>query len=216
MRAVLRVLVTVAVMSAAAFAQLAAQEPRLAGRLGEPARARVDSMLSVARASRLPTEPLVDRALEGVAKKAPEALIVSAVGRLMGELRLARQAFGEDASAAELNAGASALRAGATGAQLASLRRLRPGKSLTIAAGVFAELVAAGVPADTGIAAVLALASNAGDADYIAFRRNVERDIALGASPAASVGARLQVAAPMADEAGQSTGSPTRPRKRKP
>jgi hypothetical protein len=88
-----------------------------------------------------------------------------------------------------------------------------------------ADLVAAGVAADTGIAAVLALASNARDADYIAFRRNVERDIALGASPASSIGTRLRGMGEMADglqstpgtttvSAGGRPGAP--PKKRKP
>jgi hypothetical protein len=150
-------------------------------------------------------------------------LIIAAVNRLLDELRQARQAFGAQASAAELTAGASALRAGATQAELARLRQLRPDHALTVAAGVLADLVAAGVPAETGIAAVLALASNAGDADYIAFRRNVERDIALGASPAASVGARLRAVGEMADGAMSAPGRDTQngsgsspPRKRKP
>ena len=72
---------------------------------------------------------------------------------------------------------------------------------------MLADLVAAGVGADKGIAAVLALASNAGDADYIAFRRNVERDIALGASPASSIAARLRAAAPTAADGESFTGS---------
>jgi hypothetical protein len=197
-----------------------AQEPRLIGKLAEPARSQIDGMLDAARSERLPAEPLVDRALEGAAKGAAPDGIVSAVRRLLGELRSARQAFGETASAAELTAGASALRAGATSADLARLRSLRPRQPLTIPAGVLADLVAAGVAADTGIAAVLALASNAGDADYIAFRRNVERDIALGASPAASIGARLAAeradAAPSAPTLGTAGGGGTPPRKRKP
>ena len=104
---------------------------------------------------------------------------------------------------------------------LAKLKQLRPRQPLTIPTGVLADLVAAGVAADTGIAAVLSLASNAGDADYIAFRRNVERDIAQGASPAASVGVRLRAMGDMAAEAprdlstGQ-TGSTAPPRKIKP
>jgi hypothetical protein len=186
-----------------------AQEPRLAGRLPDAPRRQVDAILDAARAGGLPVEPLVDRALEGAAKGARPDLIVAAVTRLMEELRQARASFGDAASAAELTAGASALRAGATRADLARLRSLRPRQPLTIPAGVLADLVAAGVAADTGIAAVLALASNAGDADYIAFRRNVERDIALGASPSSSVGARLRAAAEMADAAtpGNTTSS---------
>jgi hypothetical protein len=204
-------------------AQTSAQEARLVGRVGEETRTQLDAVLNTARINGLPTEPLVDRALEGVAKRARPELIVTAVNRLLEELRQARQAFGETASAAELTAGASALRAGASRDDLARLRTMRPRQPLTIPAGVLADLVAAGVAADTGIAAVLALASNARDADYIAFRRNVERDIALGASPAASIGARLRGMGEMADaapnlqSAGASGGTPsTPPKKRKP
>jgi hypothetical protein len=221
MRIALRFVLLVT-MLAAAVSEASAQEPRLVGRLPDAARTRVDGILVTARADGLPVEPLVDRALEGLAKGAQPERIVVAVTRLLDELRHARQAFGETASAPELIAGASALRAGATPANLAQLRQLRPRQSLTIPAAVLADLVAAGVAADTGIAAVLTLASNAADADYIAFRRNVERDIALGASPASSVGARLRAAGDMLETAapsqpttasGSSTGAPG---KRKP
>lgn len=196
-----------------------AQESRLVGRLPDATRAQVDAIVLEARTAGLPTEPLVDRALEGAAKRAPSDRIVAAVARLRDELRVARVAFGEAASTGELAAGASALRAGATRDDLARLRSLRSGHSLTIAAAVLADLVAAGVPADTGIAAVLALAPNARDADYIAFRRNVERDIVLGASPAASIGARLRAVGDLAETPGLDTnaGAPKTPvKKRKP
>jgi hypothetical protein len=190
-----------------------AQEPRLLGRLPDAPRLQVNEILDAAHEAGLPTEPLVDRALEGVAKGAVPNMIVAAVLRLRGELGLARDAFGVTASAAELTAGASALRAGATRGNLARLRQLRPGHPLTVPAGVLADLVAAGVPIETGLAAVLALADSAADADYVAFRRNVERDIALGASPVAAVGVRLRAAVDVLSSAG---GTGSTPRKRKP
>jgi hypothetical protein len=201
-------------------AAVTGQDPRLVERLPDALRAQVDGIVSGARAAGLPTEPLVDRAFEGATKGAPPDLIVKAVNRLRDELRVARDAFGASASAGELTAGASALRAGASREDLARLRglRSRSGYRLAIAAGTLADLVARGVPADTGIAAVLALASNASDADYIAFRRNVERDIAQGASPAASIGARLRVVAEMFDgvRALSAGGAATPPAKKKP
>jgi hypothetical protein len=198
-----------------------AQEPRLVGRLPDAARVQVDGILDAARTSRLPTEPLVDRALEGAAKGAPPDRIVLAVTRLRQELSVAREAFGDTASAAELTAGASALRAGATRDDLAQLRRLRPGQPLTVAAAVLADLAAAGVPIDAGISAVLALARDADDADYVAFRRNVERDIALGASAVAAIGVRLRAVSELTAPAdpqsgGFNSGTRSGPRKRKP
>jgi hypothetical protein len=193
------------------------QEPRLVGRLPDPARAQVDAILNAARTRGLPIEPLVDRALEGAAKGAPPAAIVTAVTRLRDELVVVRGAFGETASTAELTAGTSALRAGATVEELARLRRLRPRQPLTVAAAVMADLVAAGVPADTAVGAVLALAYDADDADYIALRRNIQRDIVLGASPAAALGVRIRAATEMGD--GTSSAplpGPGGSRKRKP
>jgi hypothetical protein len=61
------------------------------------------------------------------------------------------------------------------------------------------------------VGAVLAIAPNAADADYVSFRRNVQRDIALGASPAAALGVRLrglgELAANPADGGTTTTGS---------
>ncbi len=192
------------------------QEPRLAGRIPDAARAQVDAILDAARASGLPAEPLVDRALEGSAKGASPGLIVAAVTRLRDELLVVRSTFGASASPAELAAGASALRAGARSRDLAELRKLRPGQPLTVAAAVLADLVAAGVPADTAVGAVLVMASDAGDADYVAFRRNVQRDIMLGASPAAALGVRLRSATNLADAPGNETTATGGRRKQKP
>jgi hypothetical protein len=193
------------------------QEPRLLGRVPDAARARVDAILDAARVRGLPVEPLVDRALEGATKGAPPAVIIAAVTRLRDELVVVSSAFGETASTAELTAGASALRAGAGADDLARLRRLRPGRPLTVAAAVMADLVAAGVAADTAVGAVLALAQNADDADYIAFRRNVQRDIELGASPAAALAVRIRSAGDLANSPGSETVPGTgASRKRKP
>jgi hypothetical protein len=62
---------------------------------------------------------------------------------------------------------------------------------VTVAAAVLADLVAVGVPPDTAAAAVIALARTTDDVAYLAFRRSIERDVALGASPVAALGVRL-------------------------
>jgi hypothetical protein len=194
-----------------------AQESRLVGRLPDVARASVDSIIESARGRGLPVEPLVDRALEGAAMGAAPGIIVGAIRRLHDELVVVRGAFGGSATTAELTAGVSALRAGATPQDLTRLRRLRPGRPLTVAAAVLADLAAAGVPADTAVGAVLVLARDADDADYIAFRRNVQRDIEQGASPAAALAIRVRGALAEADAPALGTGTPPPPRpKQKP
>ena len=163
----------------------AAQDQRL-DRLDPSVRPLVASVIDSARAAGLPTEPLVQRALEGATKGAPGGVIVSAVQRLVADLGEARSALGPGTTPPELAAGAAALRAGAGPAVLAKLRRARS-QTITVPLAVLADLVASGVPVDSAAAAVLALASTTRDADLVEFRRAVERDIALGAPPGMAV-----------------------------
>jgi len=207
-------------LAAVLFATAAAQEPqhlndpRLA-RLDTAARSLVAVAINSARAAGLPTEPLVQRALEGATKDAPGTLIVSAVQRLAADLGRARAALGASATSPELEAGAAALRAGAGPAVLGQLRRSRR-QTITVPLAVLTDLVASGVPVDSAAAAVLALAASARDTDLIDFRRAVERDIALGAEPtAATAGAAAGFLAAGADavhvNAGARDARPGRP-----
>jgi hypothetical protein len=171
----------------------AAQDPRLS-RLDPETRAAVSGIVDSARGSGLPAEPLIQRALEGATKGAAGSRIVMAVRRLTGDLGAVRAALGDKASTPELEAGAAALRAGATPEVLTQLRAMRR-PPLTMTFAVLADLVASGVPVDSAAAAVLALAPSARDADLVEFRRAVERDIALGAPPAAATSIRLNAGA---------------------
>jgi len=157
-------------------------------RLDAATRPAVTALVDAARRASLPTEPLVQRALEGATKRASGDVIVAAVRRLAVDLGHARDALGTTASPAELTAGAAALRAGASPTILIELRHTRRAP-LTMPLAVLADLVASGVPVDSAAAAVLALAGRAGDTDLVEFRRAVERDIALGAPPAAAAAA---------------------------
>jgi hypothetical protein len=191
-------------------AHVAAQDPRLE-RLDPETRSLVVAVVDSAYGVGLPTEPLVQRALEGAAKGAAGARIVAAVRRLTGDLGAARTALGTRATPPELEAGAAALRAGATPQLLTRLRDVRRAP-LTMALAVLADLVASGVPADSASAVVLALAPNARDADLVEFRRAVERDISLGAPPGASAAVRaLNTGALDAATTGQTPGQPPRP-----
>ena len=168
--------------------QVAAQDPRLE-RLDPETRSLVVSVVDSVRAVGLPTEPLIQRALEGATKGASGARIVAAVRRLATDLGTARSALGPRASAPELEAGVAALRAGASPEVLTGLRDARR-PPLTMALAVLADLVASGVPADSASAVVLALAPTARDADLVEFRKAVERDISLGAPPGAAAAVR--------------------------
>src|SRR3989454_12771848 len=195
-------------MLVAAPAATQQTDPRL-DRLDAATRPAVAALVDSARRALLPTEPLVQRALEGATKRASGDLIVAAVRRFAAELGQARDALGSTASSAELTAGAAALRAGASPTILAQLRQTRR-EPLTMPLAVLADLVASGVPVDSAAAAVLPLAPQARDADLVEFRRAVERDIALGAPPAAATAAAA-TAADLRVNAGARQQRPGRP-----
>src|SRR5438067_2201028 len=128
-------------------------DPRLE-RLDSISRPIVTALVDSARAVALPTEPLVQRALEGATKRATADRIVAAVRRLAVDLGHARDALGATASPTELTAAAAALRAGAPPATLTELRRIRR-EPLTVPLAVLTDLVASGVPVDSAAAAGL-------------------------------------------------------------
>jgi hypothetical protein len=186
-----------------------AQDPRLVHRLDSITTVAVGALLDSARTAGLPVEPLVQRALEGAAKHAEPDRIVAAVRRLAGELGVARAALGRESSPAELDAGASALRAGVRPEDLTLLRQRRT-QSLTVALAALTDLVVGGVPPDSAASAVLALAARARDDQIADFRRAVERDIALGATPAAAAAVRVDATL---HEVTNAAANPSTPRK---
>jgi hypothetical protein len=160
---------------------------RLENRLDPRTRVAVERVIDSAHAAGVPAEPLVVKALEGASKGAQGAVIVRVVRDLAGVLTVARQALGESSLAAELTAGADAIVAGVEPGALARLRRDRAGQPLVVTLGVLTELIARNVPVKVATQNVLAL-TEAGIADeqLVAFRREVERDIGIGAPPAAA------------------------------
>ena len=189
---------TVATMGVMLWAALApplvvAQEARLDSRLDGGTRAAVAVIIDSARAAGLPTEALVDKALEGASKRADGTRIVAAVRALAERLRTARAALGPSSSEAEIVAAAGALKAGVESAGLGRLRTAQPQHPLAVALIVLSDLAARGVPPDTALSLVVALvAAGAGDEELIALRRDVASDITAGAPPAVAVSTRAR------------------------
>ncbi len=139
------------------------QDPRLATRLDSVTRAQVEAVVDSARADGLPTEPLVQKALEGSSKGAPGPRIVAAVGTVLGDLRRAREALGRVAGPDELVAAAAALRAGATADMVGEMRNLGPHGGVAVPLAVFTDLVAGGMKVDEAWHSVTSLARGGGD-----------------------------------------------------
>lgn len=165
-------------------------------RLDSVTRVAVAAVVDSARKTRLPTEPLVDKALEGEKKGAGGERIVTAVRGLYAELRSARAALGAGATTDEINAGANALHAGLPMRNLAELRSAsqHAGRSrVTMPLTVATDLIARGVPVPVAADVVLSLArAGLRDADYSMFQRNVRLDIEHGADAATAAQTRAR------------------------
>ena len=128
----LRCAVPLAAVGVLATANLQAQDRRLIDRLDPVTATAVQQLVDSARAAQLPSEPLVQKALEGATLGAGGDRIRNAVGTLLGQLDRARGALGSAASEAELTAGAGALRAGLSVETLQRLQAMRPGQPLVV------------------------------------------------------------------------------------
>jgi hypothetical protein len=156
---------------------LSAQDHRLSERLDPATASRVQQLVDSARTIGLPSEPLVQKALEGSTMGASGDRIRAAVEALLRQLGRAREALGTGASEAELTAGAGALRAGVSPASLAELHRLRYRQSLVVPISVLADIVAEGVSPTQATKEVFELAREGQpDEKFVALRKRVQSE----------------------------------------
>jgi hypothetical protein len=169
-----------------------AQAARLDSLLGHPTAMAIQRLLDSAAAMHLPVEGLRSLAFEGAMRRVPPARVQQAVARAFDHLRIAREALGPEAPDAELSAGAGALLAGASPAQLRDLRRAAARRPLTVPLVVLGDFLTRGVPVDTAVQALyVGVLKGASDAELNAYRQSVERDIADGVAPGLSTLSRL-------------------------
>jgi hypothetical protein len=177
----------------AAGQRLSAQDPRLAARLDKPTLDAVTAIVDSARAAKLPTAPLIDKALEGAARGSENGRIVNAVHQLSVRMTTARGVLGTSASADEIKTAASALDAGVGAPDIARLHTACGKNPLTMALSVLTDLIGRSVPVPTATNVVLQLArAGVKDPDFSLFQRNVRADIDRGADPSAAATTRAR------------------------
>ncbi len=183
---------------------------RLVERLDPRTRGAVAAIVDSARIAGLPTEPLIEKALEGASKKAPSALIVTAVRNFAVQLGQARDALGTGSTPSEVLSGAQAIRAGISTNQLQRLRRSRENVQIATALTVASDLVAREVPVDTAIAIVSGLVrAFASDEQLLSVRADIETDILAGKPPAVAASSRgLALEQTLAEMPPHGAGSP--------
>lgn len=173
---------------------LAAQDARAAlpPSLRESTRGAVSALADSLTREGLPGGGLYAKAAEGVLKGADDARVLEAVRSVAARLREARKALGPVASAADLEAGASALFAGVSASALARFAP-RAGaaarvQSLANTLTVLADLVWKGVPVERATRSIEALtARGAYDRHLTALRAAFDLERSNGSDPVASL-----------------------------
>lgn len=142
----LRVLLVLCVLGGALSPVQAQSGPRARAEAVLPAGTfrDVEAIANEAGGRGIPTELLYSKALEGAAKKVPPPMLLSAVRGYAERLGAARQAFGAEAAAPMLVAGADAIQRGVTPDALRSMAE--GGHHSPMAVLVLADLVETGVP----------------------------------------------------------------------
>ena len=182
-----------AVLLIALAPPLAAQDSRLATRLDPKTYAAVIAIVDSARAAKLPTAALVDKALEGAAKGSDGEKIVTAVRQLSERLGAARRSLGSASTADEIKAAALALDAGVSPRDLARLRAAAGKRQVTLSLAVLTDLIGREVPVATASNVVVSLArSGIRDSELTLFQRNVRQDIEHGADPSTAASTRAR------------------------
>lgn len=173
--------------------QAVAQDARLSARLDKPTLMAVNAIVDSARMAKLPTAPLVDKALEGAAKGSDGPKIVVAVRQLSMQMGSAKRVLGSSATADEIKAAATALAAGVSERDLGRLRSASGKRPVTMPLAVLTDLIVREVPVATATSLVIQLArSGVKDPELAMFQRNVRADIDRGADPSVAATTRAR------------------------
>jgi hypothetical protein len=173
--------------------QAVAQDARLSARLDKPTLIAVNAIVDSARVAKLPTAPLVDKALEGAAKGSDGQKIVVAVRQLSMQMGSSKRVLGSSATPDEIKAAATALAAGVSERDLARLRSASGKRPVTMPLAVLTDLIVREVPVATATSLVIQLArSGVKDPELALFQRNVRADIDRGADPSVAATTRAR------------------------
>lgn len=186
-----RLLALAALVACAGFGRAAAQEPgrveRARAGLPRAAASRLDQIVSQAAARGLPTAPLIDKTLEGEAKKAAPERILIVVQQLAANLGRAQDllADGRPPAPEDVTAAADALRRGVSERAIHALHDGRAFPGFALPVETLADLHEIGVPDDQALAVLQAWAARRGkDIDLRDLPAAVERLIHSGRLPA--------------------------------
>ncbi|HEV8446802.1 MAG TPA: hypothetical protein VGQ44_08275 [Gemmatimonadaceae bacterium] len=202
----LRTVTVLSLVARALTAQSAGADPRLVARLDKPTYVAVNAIVDSARAAKLPTAPLVDKALEGAAKGSDGPKIVTAVKQLSVRMTSARAVLGTSASSDEIKAASTAFEAGVSDRDLARVKAANGKRPVTMPLAVITDLIGLRIEVATATNLVIQLEkSGVKDGEFALFQRNVRADIDRGADPTVAAQTRARGLL----QRGASTGKPS-------
>lgn len=191
---------------------------RIRAELPAAAVERIESQLQQAVERGLPVEPLLDKAVEGIAKRVAGDRIAGAVTQLTGELGRARDLLGNGLppAAVDVAAVADALRRGVPEQVVRRIReRAGPEEPVAMVVHTAGDLLDHGVPVDQALAVLDAWRARGGDpAELRELPAAIERLIRQGTLPAqaaAAVTGAMRAGAPpgfTGGQPGQGMGGP--------
>lgn len=141
-------------------------------------RAELERIISAARQAGLPASPLINRALQGAARRVDGNRVVGVVRAYADSMRVAQTLLGPGSVESELDAGAAALRAGVSRENLRDVRRTRSAGQATTALIVLTDLVRRGVPAADAASAVNTVAAAQSDNALLSLQSAIARESA--------------------------------------
>lgn len=174
----------------------AQENSRLTERLDPAVAAAVSEVVEGARALGLPTEPLIQKALEGHSKGASAEAILAAVQALSDDLGAARATLGEGIEDDALLIAAAALDAGGSPALLERLRPFRSNEAFTGGLTGMVYLLSRGVEAEQSFDLISSMMeARLSDGAFFSLQQQVERDLMVGTpvSEAATVRANALI-----------------------
>jgi hypothetical protein len=178
-------------------------DQRLAGRVSPAVAAAVQQAGAAASARGLPVAPLIEKAIEGSAKRVADGRVVAAVSLVASQLDTAAAALREGGPVSDtlaIAAGAFAISAGLSTSDITALARVgATPAALTVGLRVAGTLAALGVPPAENIGLVsVTLRSGKRTADLLLLPATVQSEVAKGVTPAAAAAGLSRAAAAQA------------------
>lgn len=170
-------------LTLALLVALAASKPLAAQSIPDtlfdaPTRIELERIISGARLAGLPTSPLVNRALQGAARRVGGNRVVGVVRAYADSMRVALTLLGAGSGESEIDAGAAALRAGVSREGVRQVRRTRGSGLATTALIVLTDLVRRGVSPADAATAVTTVAASQPDNALLSLQSTIARESA--------------------------------------